>query len=149
MDITWLVSLIGPSLPFLMGLGQKALEKGAEKLGEKGAEGLLPEVQEVWNKLSPQVQAKPAAQEAAEDVAKNPDDADALAGLRNQLKKILEAPENTTLAAEITEILENAKAKSVETGKFNIDAQGSNIGIIGDKAKIDTMNFGTTSGSGS
>jgi hypothetical protein len=149
MDITWLVSLIGPSLPFLMGLGQKALEKGAEKLGEKGAEGLLPEAQEIWNKLSPQVQAKPSAQEAAADVAKNPDDKDALAALRIQLKKILEAPENTTLAAEIIEILENAKAKSVETGKFKINAPGGNIGVIGDSAKVDAINFGTKPGSGS
>jgi hypothetical protein len=39
MDIVWLVGLLTPYLPFLMGLGQK----GSEKLVEKGAE-------EIWNK---------------------------------------------------------------------------------------------------
>jgi hypothetical protein len=71
MDITLLVNLLAPHLPFLLGLGKKAVEKGAEKLGEKG-------VEEIWNQLSPPVKAKPSALEAAEDVAKNPDDADAI-----------------------------------------------------------------------
>lgn len=136
MDITWLVNLLAPYLPFLLGLGKKAAEKGSEKLGEKGAE-------EIWNKLSPRVKAKPAAMEAAEDVAKNPDDADAVAALRNQLKKILEAPENATLAAEISKILEETNIKSAERGKFNISADRSNIGVIGDRAKVDKMDFGT------
>jgi hypothetical protein len=45
MDIMLLVSLLTPYLPFLLGLGQKAMEKGAEKLGEKEAEA-------IWQKLS-------------------------------------------------------------------------------------------------
>lgn len=79
MDIALLVTILAPCLPFLMGLGQKAVEKGAEKLGEKGAEGLLPQVRKIWEKLHPKVEAKAAAKEAAEDVAKSPDDADAVA----------------------------------------------------------------------
>ena len=134
MDIMLLVSLLTPYLPFLLGLGQKAMEKGAEKLGEKEAEA-------IWQKLFPQIQAKQAAQEAVEDVAKNPEDGDAIAALRNQLKKILEAPENTALASEIAQILESATAKSGATGKFTINAEGSNIGNIGDHGKA-IMNFG-------
>ena len=59
MDITLLVGLLTPYLPFLLGLGQKAIEKGSEKLGEKGAE-------EIWQKLFPKIQAKQAAQEAVD-----------------------------------------------------------------------------------
>lgn len=47
MDIALLVKILAPCLPFLMGLGQKAVEKGAEKLGEKGAEGMLPQARKI------------------------------------------------------------------------------------------------------
>ena len=43
MDIALLVKILAPCLPFLMGLGQKAVEKGAERMGEMGAEGMLPQ----------------------------------------------------------------------------------------------------------
>ncbi|GBO54561.1 hypothetical protein APA_2508 [Pseudanabaena sp. lw0831] len=132
--ITPLVSFLAPYLPTLLGLGKKALDKGAEKLGEKGAE-------EIFKKLSPHLETKPSAKEAIVYVAENPDDADGLGQLRLQLKKILEAPENAVLKAEIAKILEGEEA--TENGKFNINAQGANIGVIGDRAKIDNMNFGS------
>lgn len=130
--ITPLVSFLAPYLPTLLGLGKKALDKGAEKLGEKGAE-------EIFKKLSPHLEAKPNAKEAVVYVAENPDDADGLGQLRLQLKKILEAPENAVLKAEIAKILEGEEA--TENCKFNVNAQGANIGVIGDRAKIDNMNF--------
>jgi hypothetical protein len=43
----------------------------------------------LWGKLRPQVDAKPAAQEAAQDVAETSDNEDAQAALRLQLKKLL------------------------------------------------------------
>ncbi|MCY7332309.1 MAG: hypothetical protein LH649_06540 [Pseudanabaena sp. CAN_BIN31] len=132
--ITSLVAFLSPYLPALLGLGSKALGKGADKLAEKGAE-------EIFKKLSPQLDAKPSAKDAVVYVAENPDDADGLGQLRLQLKKILEAPENATLKAEIEKILEGES--STGTGKFNVNAQGANIGVIGDHAKVDNMNFGT------
>lgn len=105
MNIQALVNFLAPYLPFLMGLGQKAVEKGAEAVGEQG-------VKKLWDKLSPKVQAKPAALEAAEDVAKDPEDPDAVAALRHQLKKILEAPENADLAAEVAAILQEVEEKA-------------------------------------
>ena len=131
--ITLLVSFLAPYLPALLGLGNKALGKGAEKLGEKGAE-------EIFKKLSPHLDAKPNVKEAVVYVVNNPDDTDGLGQLRLQLKKILEAPENAVLKAEIAKILEGEEAR--EQGKFNVNAQGANIGVIGDRAKIDNMNFG-------
>jgi hypothetical protein len=130
MDIVWLVGLLTPYLPFLMGLGQKAMEKGSEKLGEKGAE-------EIWNKLSPQINTEPGVLAIAKDVAINPDNEMAKTTLAYHLDKILNAPDNAVLKAEIAQILEEAPAKS----KFNIDAKGSQIGVIGDDGKV-IMNFG-------
>ena len=130
MDIVWLVGLLTPYLPFLMGLGQKAMEKGSEKLGEKGAE-------EIWNKLSPQINTEPGVLAIAKDVAINPDNEMAKTTLAYHLDKILNAPGNAVLKAEIAQILEEAPAKS----KFNIDAKGSQIGVIGDRGKV-IMNFG-------
>ena len=137
MNITYLVSFLSPFLPVLLKLGQKTLDKGSDELAKKGAE-------EIWTRLFPKVEKKPGAMEAAEDVAKNPEDEDAVAALRYQLKKILEDPENTDLVAEISKILEDTKKESSEKGKFEVNAPGSNIGVIGDNAQ-GNINFGTKS----
>jgi hypothetical protein len=140
MDIGLLVKFLAPYLPFLTGLGRKMVEKGAEKLGEQGATEFLPQAKRIWEKLHPKVQAKAAAQEAAEDVAQDTNNTDAVSTLQYQLKKILEAPENTALAAEITEILteiENHRAGAI---KFNVYVEDSQVGAIGDHAVV-TMNF--------
>jgi hypothetical protein len=137
LDIAILVKMLAPALPVLLGLGKKAIEKGAEKLGEKGAEGL---VGQIWQRLQPKVEAKPAALEAAVDVAKAPEDEDAIAALRQQLKKILEAQENADLAAEIAKLL--AESEEVTGAKYNVQVKDSNVGAIGDKNTV-TQNIGT------
>jgi hypothetical protein len=138
MDIALLVKVLAPFLPMLLGLGQKAIEKGAEKLGEKGAEGL---VGKMWQMLKPKVEAKPAAIEAAADVAKAPENVRAIASLEHQLEKILEAPENADLAAEIAKLL--AESENVKSGKFNVTiGDDAIIGAIGDRNTV-TQNIGT------
>ena len=137
LDIALLVKMLAPALPVLMGLGQKAIDKGAEKLGEKGAEGLIGRI---WQKLQPKVAEKPAALEAATDVAKAPADEDAIGSLRQQLKKILEAPENATLMAEIAKLL--AESEESSGAKYDVRVKDSNVGAIGDKNTV-TQNIGT------
>ena len=66
--------------------------------------------QAIWQKLQPQVAARPSAQEAAEDVAHHPDDPDAQAALRLQLKKILEA--DSALAGAIDQLMQQADGTS-------------------------------------
>jgi hypothetical protein len=138
MDIALLVKVLAPFLPMLMGLGQKAIEKGAEKLGEKGAEDLAGKI---WQLLKPKVEAKPGALDIAKDVANAPEDTGATSSLEYQLRKILEAPENKDLAAEITKLLaENEDAKS---GKFSVTiGDDAIIGAVGDKNTV-TQNIGT------
>src|ERR1041385_2611106 len=89
MDITpvaqSLVAYLAPFLPYLMKAGEKVVEEGAKKFGTVAWDQALA----VWNKIRPQVEAKPAAVEAAQDVADAPDDEDAQATFRQQLKKLL------------------------------------------------------------
>jgi hypothetical protein len=138
MDITLLVKVLAPALPMLLGLGQKAIEKGAEKLGEKGAEGL---VGKIWQLLKPKVEAKPGALDIAKDVANDPENKGATSSLEYQLKKILEAPENADLAAEIAKLL--AESEDVKRGKFNVTiGDDAIVGAVGDRNTV-TQHIGT------
>jgi hypothetical protein len=142
MDIALLVKFLAPCLPFLTGLGQKAVEKGAEKLGEQGASGIFPLMKGIWEKLHPKVLAKSSALEAVEDVANNVDDEEALTTLRRQLRKILEAPENAQLAAEVAALLTKAEEHSLNIPKFAVHVKDSQVGAIGDHSTV-TMNIGS------
>jgi hypothetical protein len=82
------------------------------------------------------VETKPAAQEAVQDVAKAPEDADAQAVLRLQLKKLL--AEDEALAREVAQLWEEARAAGVviiAAGQRSVAAlsiEGSTI-ITGDQ----------------
>ncbi len=91
-----------PALPFLV----KAGEKGMEKLGEKIGEGVTETAKALWRKLWPAVKANPPAAAAVEEVIVAPDDADAQAALRLQIKKLLAADQD--LLAGLAQVLEAA-----------------------------------------
>jgi hypothetical protein len=138
LDMALLMQILTPALPVLLGLGQKAIEKGAEKLGEKGAEGL---VGQIWQRLKPKVEAKPAALDVAKDAANNPKDPGAIASLEYQLKKILEDPENAGLQAEIAKLL--AESEEMKSGKYVVKiGDDAIVGAIGDRNTV-TQNIGT------
>ena len=115
MDIALLVKVLAPCLPFLIKVGNKAVEGASQKVGED----VWNKAKAIWAKLDPKVEAKAAAQEAAADVAKNPEDEDLQASLRVQLKKILET--DTALAAEINRILQ---AETAQPTGDNFQMQG-------------------------
>lgn len=89
MDLTQLAQVVtaflAPFLPYLLKAGEKAAEEAGKKLGGDAWE----RAKMLWGKLRPKVEAKPAAQEAVKDVAGAPQDEDAQAALRLQLKKLL------------------------------------------------------------
>ncbi len=136
-DIAILVKMLAPALPVLMGLGQKAIDKGAEELGKKGAEGL---VGQIWQRLKPKVEANPIAFDVAKDVAKAPENKGATSSLEYQLQKILEDPDNAELKAEIAKLLD--ESEEVKSGKYSVVVKDSNVGAIGDKNTV-TQNIGT------
>ena len=105
MDIAILVKFLAPCLPFLLKVGNKAVEGASEKVGED----VWNKAKAIWAKLRPKVEAKEAAKEAVIDVAQKPEDKDLQASLRVQLKKILDA--DTALAEEIAQILQASTDK--------------------------------------
>jgi len=101
-----LTTVLAPVMPYLVSGGGELVKEAGKALGEKGPEW----IKGLWAKLRPKVEEKPAAAEAVQDVAKAPEDADAQAALRLQLRKILEA--DAAFAAEIAKLLEAAGPKT-------------------------------------
>jgi hypothetical protein len=136
MDISALASSLTtalvPLLPYLL----KAGEKAAEETGKAVAGQSWEWTKSLWTKLKPGVEAKPAALEAAQDVAHAPEDKDLQAVLRVQLKKLL--TEDQSLAEEVSGWLEQGKAAGntvTVSGERNVaiggDAKGNTI-VTGD-----------------
>jgi hypothetical protein len=114
MDIALLVKFLAPCLPFLLKVGNKAVEGASEKVGED----VWNKAKAIWAKLRPKVEVKEAAKEAVIDVAQKPEDKDLQASLRVQLKKIFDV--DTALAEEIAQILQ----ASTNQASDNIQMKG-------------------------
>lgn len=97
-----LVMTLAPVLPYLIAGGTEAVKAAGEKVGE----GAVEAGRKLWAKLRKPVEESPRALGAAEEVAEAPDDADARAGLRRQLLKILEA--DPDLASELAKLVDPA-----------------------------------------
>ena len=110
MEIAVLAAFISPFLPFLLKLGEKAAEKATESAAGKFGEAAWGKAQAVWGKLSPKVEAKESAKEAATDVASNPEDEDLQAAFRVQLKKLLE--QDDALGRAISTILQEESPRT-------------------------------------
>ena len=133
-----IVPFLAPFLPYLLKAGEKAAEEAGRKLGAAAWE----QAQALWARLRPKVEARPAAQEAVADVAAHPQDEDALAALRLQLRKLLE--EDAALREEVARLWQEARAagltvaavgpRSVAIGG---DVSGSVI-VTGDQNRVQT-----------
>lgn len=110
-----------PLLPYLL----KAGEKAAEETGKTVANQSLEWGKSLWSKLKSKVEAKPAALEAAQDVAHAPEDEDLHAALRVQLKKLL--TEDQSLAEEASRWLEQGKAAGITASGDRSIAIGGNV----------------------
>ena len=99
MDIATLAKdvtrFLTPFLPYLLKAGEKAAEEAGKELGSDAWE----RARGLWSRLRPQIEAKPTAREAVTNAAAAPQDEDAQAALRLQLRKLL--AENEDLAREI------------------------------------------------
>ncbi|HHH42146.1 MAG TPA: hypothetical protein ENK56_09115 [Chloroflexi bacterium] len=131
-----IVPFLTPFLPYLLKAGEKAAEEAGKKLGADAWE----KAKSLWAKLRPKVEAKPAAQEAAQDVAADPDDEDAQAALRLQLKKLL--AKDAGLAEEVARLWEEAQATDVTVaavGNRSVAIGGNasgNVIVTGDRNQV-------------
>jgi hypothetical protein len=95
--------LLVPALGYLLQKGDAVAEEASRKLGAE----LWERAARLWAKLSPKIEAEPAAQQAAEAVAQSAADVPARGALEFQLRKLLEA--DPALAAELRELVEDAR----------------------------------------
>jgi len=132
-----IAALTAPLMPYLLKAGEKAAEEAGKQIGGNAWD----KVKTLWGKLSPKVGSKPAALEAAQEVAKTPDDEDARGALRIQLNKIF--TEDEPFGREVARLLEEIKSAGVNVSAIGDrsvaiggDVTGSNI-ITGDSNKIE------------
>ena len=123
-----LTTALVPLLPYLL----KAGEKAAEETGKTVAGESWEWAKSLWTKLKPKVEAKPAALEAVQDAAQSPEDQDAQAAFRQQLKKLL--TEDQLLAEEVNGWLEQGEAAGI-----NVSAAGERSVAIGGNVKSSTI----------
>src|ERR1051325_6833240 len=131
------VTLLAPFLPYLLKAGEGFADEAGKKLGEEAGGGAWEKAKNLWSRLRPKVELKPAALEAVEDVATNPNDEDAVAALRNQLKKLL--TEDKSLAEEILKIQDEMRRDGV-----NVSAIGERSVAIGGNVSGSTIITGDT-----
>ncbi|HKH47861.1 MAG TPA: hypothetical protein VKM72_24655 [Thermoanaerobaculia bacterium] len=124
MDVSLLADavtqMLAPALPALVLGGQDLVADAAKALGTEA----WKKVTTLWGKLRGRIEQKPAASEAAQDVARSPEDPDALAALRYQIKKIL--AEDEAFAAEIAQLVGGPSFEANLQGSGAI-AQGGSV----------------------
>jgi hypothetical protein len=107
MDVGSLISFLAPCLGFLLDKGRTATDRAAEKLGDEAWD----HARRLWARLGPAVDARPAAAEAAADLAARPDDEGARSALAWQLDKALGA--DLALAQDLERLWEAAARRAV------------------------------------
>lgn len=127
---TSLTAILSPAFPYLLSAGETAMEGVGSALGED----IWNRVKKIWAKLRPRMAAKPAAEEAIQDLAKTPDDEDTLAAFRYQLTKLLR--EDANLAAELARLLpepaSNAELTAIRQQAGDRSVQIGTISQAGD-----------------
>jgi hypothetical protein len=136
MDVAILTAFITPFLPYLTQLGTKATNKAVESAAGKFGEAGWKKAQDLWSKISPKVEAKPAALEAVTDVVKSPDDADYQTALKVQLKKLIDG--DPELADTIAQIL--------ATGSDGISGSQIVQNVVGNHNQSIGQNYGNAIG---
>jgi hypothetical protein len=117
MEITALTSFLAPLLPVLIRTGQGALDALSDLVGTSAAE----KVHALWQRLGPAVAGQPAAEEAARDVAAEPDDGRRRTVLEVRLGDLLAT--DLQLAADVEALFSQAVA-----------AVGRSVTVTGDRA---------------
>ncbi|MCZ2121240.1 MAG: hypothetical protein LC108_03140, partial [Anaerolineales bacterium] len=108
-----LAEYLAPFLPYLISAGETAAKKASEKFGEAA----WNEAQTLWEKLKPKAEEKPLLKEAAEKVARKPEDKRVIGNLEVELEEAFN--EDVPFAETVDEVY-----NSVVIGR---DVNNSNI----------------------
>jgi hypothetical protein len=127
---TTITTFIKPFLPFLLNLGSKVFDGALDELGANA----LHKAKSIWAALLPKIEVKSAFQEAAAELAADPDNADLQAALRVQLQKLLD--QDPTLAEILTAILN-------EPGTDGTPGTQIVQKVIGNRNQVIGQNYGT------
>lgn len=134
-DVGALAALLGPALPFLTDAGERVATQASQAVGR----GVWEHAQRLWERLADAVAARPAAQEVVDDVAADPQNAEAAVALVYQLRKILDS--DPGLAHEVEQLLGEARqAGVVASGARSVAVGGSvaNSAIVtGDNSSVE------------
>jgi hypothetical protein len=128
MDLTPLIAFLAPARGFL-------LKTGEEAAGEPLARSVREHARRIWARLGPVIGARPAAQEAARDLAGSPDDEGARAALAWQLRKAVEA--DPSLGEDLQRLW--AAAQPVVAGERGVAVGGDvvdSVVVTGDGNRI-------------
>ena len=93
-----LTGFLAPLLPYLFRAGEQAAEEAGRAFGQE----VWAKAKRLWDAVRPEVEARPAAREAAEDLGHRPDDLEAQTVFKVQLEKLLgQDPSLQALAAKV------------------------------------------------
>lgn len=133
LDVQHLAAFLTPLLPYLTGTDETVRQEAIRKLGLD----MWNQGKSIWDRLRPEIESRAVALEALRDVTQMPQDADALAAFRLQLKKLL--AENQLLSNEVLTLLQGTQPESAQptpNGSRNVVAQGtvnSSFIVTGDR----------------
>ncbi len=125
MNVVVLTQFLVPFLPFLMQIGNKAIEGTANKFGEDAWQ----KAKAVWNKLRPKVEAKQDIKVAAEQVAAKPESEARQAVLQEELETLF--TENPDLMAAIAKIMQEDTPDGIPGTQIVQNVIGSKNQVIG------------------
>ncbi|MCC3528846.1 MAG: hypothetical protein JGK21_11700 [Microcoleus sp. PH2017_22_RUC_O_B] len=125
MDVSALVSLMAPFLPFLI----KAGEKASEEIGQGLGSDAWTKAKGIWEKLQPKVSEKPTCKEAVEDVAKQPENQDFQVVLRVQLEKLFK--QEPDLYEQIERLMKKDSPAPIPGTQINQNITGEKNKTIG------------------
>lgn len=124
MDITMLMAVLSPCLPFLVKLGDKTIESAGSKIGPDTWEM----AKKIWAKLHPKLAAKEDAKIAMEQLAAKPESEARKAVFQEELEAIFQ--EHPDLAATITQLLQES-APTTATVQINQSIDHNEGQVIG------------------
>ena len=120
------VKALAPALPYLIVAGTEA----TKEIGKQAGGAAIEAGKKIWHWLQPHADKQPALLDAAKEVAERPDDADAQAALRVQIRKLLQAQPN--LVPELGGLV-----TQIATQQNTVDVSGAGaVGIGGNASGV-------------